>query len=79
MDIMEGMGSTNQFLMCPDWMLGPDVTANKVVQLYAPLFLSELYVSTIRSLGGVCCGTSFAVALHSKDLLKVAYFQLFWY
>lgn len=38
-DIAEGMGSTNQHLMHPDWVLGPDVTANKVVQLYAPLFL----------------------------------------
>lgn len=37
-DIAEGMGSTNQFLMYPDWVLGPDVTANEAVQLYAPLF-----------------------------------------
>ncbi|KAF5857500.1 hypothetical protein ETB97_005714 [Aspergillus alliaceus] len=37
-DIAEGMGSTNQFLMYPDWVLGPDVTTNEVVQLYAPLF-----------------------------------------
>ncbi|PYH98484.1 hypothetical protein BO71DRAFT_316258 [Aspergillus ellipticus CBS 707.79] len=39
-NIVEGMGSTNQCLWDPDWVLGPDSTSNKVMQRYGPLFSS---------------------------------------
>lgn len=37
-DIVDGMGSTSQFRMGPDWALGPGSTANDAMQEFAPLF-----------------------------------------